>query len=262
MSDSPRSDGLELGLRGAVCIVTGASSGIGLVAARRLVEAGSSVILVARRTDVLESEVEQLRSAGASAIAIAADLAEPDAPTRVVQQAMKEYGRIDCLVNDAAIVRHRPIAEWSVQDFDEHVATNVRAPYFLLREALPSLRKSAWGSVVNISSSSGALTLRGQSVYGMTKCALDYLTRSLAGELAADGVRVNCVAPGPVDTPIHQTWADDLDAAYLWLAEQVPLGRIGTPTEVADAILFLLSPRAAFITGAVVPVDGGQVIRP
>jgi C-7 ketoreductase len=101
---------------------------------------------------------------------------------------------------------------------------------------------------------------RGQSVYGMTKSALDYLTQTLAGELAPLGVRVNGIAPGPIDTPIHATWADDLDEAYRWLRGQVPLGRIGRPEEVATWITLLLSPLASFMTGAVIPLDGGQVI--
>jgi NAD(P)-dependent dehydrogenase (short-subunit alcohol dehydrogenase family) len=147
-----------------------------------------------------------------------------------------------------------------VGGFDEHVATNIRAPFFLIQAALPALRESPVGSVVNISSSSGTLRRVGQSVYGMTKSALDYLTQTLAGELAPVGVRINCIAPGPIDTPIHATWADDLDEAYRWLNSQVPLGRIGAPEEVAVWITLLLSPFAAFMTGAVIPLDGGQVI--
>ena len=114
--------------------------------------------------------------------------------------------------------------------------------------------------MVNISSSSGTLRRVGQSVYGMTKSALDYLTQTLAGELAPLGVRVNGIAPGPIDTPIHATWADDLAEAYRWLGSQVPLGRIGAPEEVALWITLLLSPMASFMTGAVIPLDGGQVI--
>jgi NAD(P)-dependent dehydrogenase (short-subunit alcohol dehydrogenase family) len=255
-------DSIDLRLAGAVAIVTGASSGIGLETARCLAGAGCHVVLTARRADVLAAEVAALTQAGHSALAVPADLSDPDAARRTVAAAVARFGGVDCLVNNAAVVQHRPLSEWQVDGFDQHVAVNIRAPFFLLQQALPYLRTSRWRSVVNVSSSSGALRLKGQSVYGMTKSALDYLTQSLAGELAEDGVRVNCVAPGPVDTPIHLTWADDIEAAYRWLGEQVPLGRIGVTADIAQVILFLLSPLASYVTGAVVPVDGGQVIRP
>jgi len=256
------SGSLDLGLDGAVVVVTGASSGIGLDTARRLAAAGARVALVARRREVLDAEAKSLAGEGYEALAVAADLGDVNAPAAVIDAVVARFGRVDCLVNDAAIVRHFPLQEWTADGFDEHLGVNVRAPFFLLQQALPHLRVSRWRSVVNVSSSSGSLRLKGQSVYGMTKAALDYLTQSLAGELATDGIRINCVAPGPIDTPIHLTWADDIEAAYRWLGEQVPLGRIGTTEDVASMILFLLSPMSAFVTGAVIPVDGGQVIRP
>jgi NAD(P)-dependent dehydrogenase (short-subunit alcohol dehydrogenase family) len=251
----------DLGLSGAAIIVTGAGSGIGAATARRLGAAGASVVLVGRRADALEAQAKIITAAGGAAHCVPADLARPDSPQVVAAACRERYGRIDGLVNNAAVVRHRPIAEWTTDGFDEHFATNVRAPYFLIQAVLPDLLASPVRSVVNISSSSGALQLTGQSVYGTTKAALDYLTRTLAGELAPSGVRVNCIAPGPIDTPIHATWAQDLDEAYRWLAEQVPLGRIGTADEVARWIALLLSPFASFLTGAVIPLDGGQVLH-
>ena len=248
------------GLTGAVIIVTGAGSGIGAAAARQLGAAGARVVLVGRRRTPSTRWPGKSGPRAVMRCACPADLADPASPEHIAAACLDHYGHIDGLVNNAAVVRHKPLGEWDVAGFDEHVATNVRAPFFLIQAALPALRESGVRAVVNISSSSGTLHRVGQSVYAMTKSALDYLTRTLAGELAPLGVRVNGIAPGPIDTPIHATWAEDLDEAYRWLRGQVPLGRIGTPEEVALWILLLLSPAASFLTGAVIPLDGGQVI--
>src|SRR5690242_5865639 len=248
------------GLKGAAVIVTGGGSGIGAATARQLGRAGAAVVLAGRRAGLLDEVAAGITSAGGEALCVPADLADPDSPRRITDACLARYGRLDGLVNNAAVVRHMPLGQWDTGSFDEHVVTNIRAPFFLIRAALPALRESPVRSVVNVSSSSGTLRRVGQSVYGMTKSALDYLTQTLAGELAPLGVRVNGIAPGPIDTPIHATWADDLEEAYRWLSGQVPLGRIGAPEEVALWITLLLSPAAAFMTGAVIPLDGGQVI--
>lgn len=251
----------DLGLRGAAVIVTGASSGIGAATATQLGAGGASVVLVGRRQEPLQAQADLVVRAGGQALSVPADMSEEDSPARIAAACRERFGRIDGVVNNAAVVRHRPLQDWEAVDFDQHVAANVRGPFFLIQAALPDLITSPIKSVVNISSSSGTLHLSGQSIYGMTKAALNYLTISLAGELAPSGIRVNCIGPGPIDTPIHQTWADDLEAAYRWLADQVPLGRIGVADEVARWITFLLSPISSFMTGAVIPLDGGQVIH-
>lgn len=250
----------HLGLGGSAVIVTGAGSGIGAAAARHLGAVGASVVLVGHRTAPLEIVADAIIAEGGQALCVPADLALAASPPRIAEACLERFGQIDGLVNNAAVVRHLPLSEWAVSGFDQHVAINIRAPFFLIQAALPALRESPVKSVVNVSSSSGTMRRTGQSVYGMTKCALGYLTQILAGELAGSGVRVNCIAPGPIDTPIHATWANDLAEAYQWLQSQVPLGRIGSADEVARWIALLLSPVSSFMTGAIIPLHGGQVI--
>ena len=187
------------------------------------------------------------------------DLNEPDAAKAVVTRTIDKFGNLDALVNNAAVIKVLPLAEFTTAILDEHWAVNIRAPFLLIQAALPHLQKHG-GAVVNISSSSATLLRPGQSVYGMTKAALEYITRSLAGELAQHKICINALALGPVDTPIHKTWATDLEAAYAWLAGQVPLGRIASAEEIARWIEILVSSDASWMTGAVIPLDGGQVL--
>jgi len=243
----------------ATAIITGAGTGIGAASARRLAAAGWNVALVGRRADLLHQVAREIEAAGGRAKALSFDLGDADAAKTVVQQAAEAFGGIEALVNNAAVIKVLPLADFTLDILDQHWAVNIRAPFLLIQAALPFLQQSK-GAVVNISSSSGTLLRPGQSVYGMTKSALEYLTRSLAGELAQHRIRINALALGPVDTPIHQTWATDLKAAYEWLANQVPLGRIADADEIARWIEILVSPDSGWMTGAVIPLDGGQVL--
>ncbi len=243
----------------STAIITGAGTGIGAAAARRLAAAGWNVALVGRRIGLLDQVAAEIKAGGGQALPLGFDLHEPDAAKAVVGRTIDRFGDVDALVNNAAVIKVLPLAEYTTEILDEHWAVNIRAPFQLIQAALPYLQKRG-GSVVNISSSSGTLLRPGQSVYGMTKAALEYITRSLAGELAQHKIRINALALGPVDTPIHKTWATDLEAAYVWLAGQVPLGRIAKADEIARWIEILVSPDANWMTGAVIPLDGGQVL--
>jgi NAD(P)-dependent dehydrogenase (short-subunit alcohol dehydrogenase family) len=243
----------------ATAIITGAGTGIGAASAKRLAAAGWSVALVGRRADLLQQVAAEIKKSGGQATTLSFDLGDAGAAKAVVEQTVEAFGGVDALVNNAAVIKVLPLADFTPDILDQHWAVNIRAPFLLIQAALPFLQKSK-GAVVNISSSSGTLLRPGQSVYGMTKSALEYLTRSLAGELAQHRIRINALALGPVDTPIHQTWATDLKAAYEWLANQVPLGRIANADEIARWIEILVSPDSGWMTGAVIPLDGGQVL--
>jgi NAD(P)-dependent dehydrogenase (short-subunit alcohol dehydrogenase family) len=240
-------------------IVTGAGTGIGAASARRLAANGWNVVLVGRRADLLEEVSADIMKRGGRTLVVSADLAEAATAKTIVERTVAAFGTVDALVNNAAVIKVLPLAEYTTEVLDQHWAVNIRAPFLLIQAALPFLKQQG-GAVVNISSSSGTILRPGQSVYGMTKHALEYLSRSLAGELAPDRIRVNALALGPVDTPIHQTWATDLKAAYEWLAGQVPLGRIAAADEIARWVEILVSPESGWMTGAVIPLDGGQAL--
>jgi len=240
-----------------VAVVTGGGTGIGAAGARTLAANGLEVVLVGRRPGPLEEVRAEI---GGRTVAIVADIGDPDAPRRIVDETVHAFGRLDVLVNNAAVIRNGPLESFTREVFDWHYACNVGGPFFLLSAALPALRESPDAAVVNVSSSVGSIVKPGTMLYGSTKAALEYLTRAWAYELAEEGIRVNCIAPGPVDTPIHATYTDDVDAAYADLARRVPLGRMGHVDDIAAWIWFLVAPESAWTTGNVIHVDGGQVL--
>lgn len=245
-----------------VAIVTGAGSGIGAATARLLASRGMTVALVARNGNALESVAATIRDddEGAAHV-LPTDLAEPDAPAELVRRVLELEGRVDVIVNNAAAFALAPFDQASAEDFDRHMAVNLRAPFFLVQASLPALRLSPAPAVVNVSSAAAVMYRTGQAVYALTKAALEHLTKQLAYELAPDGIRVNAVRPGPTDTPIHRAAADPEERLRL-LGELTPLGRVGLPHEIARWVWYLVDEEADWVTGTVISVDGGRVLGP
>jgi len=245
-----------------VAIVTGGGSGIGAATARLLAGQGITVALVGRRREPLDAVRADVEAAGGRALAVQADLAERRAPWEIVDAVLAQTGRLDVLVNNAASFKLHPIEEVTLDEFDDHFAVNVRTPYFLVQAALPSLRASPAAVVVNVSSAAAAMYRHRQSLYGLTKAALEHMTMNLAAELAPDRIRVACVRPGPVATDIHTAAVADPQARLAELGRLVPLGRVGKPEDVAGWIWHLVDRDAEWVTGAVLSIDGGRVLGP
>jgi NAD(P)-dependent dehydrogenase (short-subunit alcohol dehydrogenase family) len=242
-----------------VALVTGAGTGIGAATARLLAERGQTVVLVARRREPLEDVARSLPEG--RAIVLPADLADADAPARLIDAVRAQTGRLDVLVNNAAAFVLKPFGSYELDDVEKTLGTNVRAPFFLVQEALPLLDASPAPVVVNVSSAAAVMYRPNQAAYALTKAAIEHLTKQLAAELAPRGIRVVGVRPGPVDTPLHAVAADPAERIAR-LGALVPLGRVGRPEEIARWIGHLVEPDAAWVTGAVIAVDGGRVLGP
>ena len=243
-------------------IVTGAGSGIGAATARLLGSRGMTVALVGRRRDQLVEVAAEVDAGMGSALVVQEDLADPTAPQRVVDTVLERAGRLDVIVNNAAHYRLTLVEDVSLEELDAHLVVNLRAPYLLVQAALPALKASSAAVVVNVSSAAAAMYRRRQTVYGMTKAGIEHLTKNLAAELAPHGIRVNCIRPGPVDTPIHRTAVADPEARLRELGQLVPLGRVGQPEEIALWIGHMVDTEARWVTGAVFVIDGGRVLGP
>lgn len=242
--------------------MTGAGSGIGEETARLLATRGLTVALVGRRQERLDAVVAAIGATGGTAFAVASDLCRSRAPWEIVDAVIERTGRLDVIVNNAASFKLETIEDFTLEAFDDHIAVNVRAPYFLVQAALPALRVSSAAAVVNVSSAAAVMYRRRQTVYGLTKAAVEHMTRNMAAELAPDRIRVNCVRAGPVATEIHTGAVADPAARLKELGELVPLGRVGEPAEIARWIGHLVDRDAAWVTGAVIAVDGGRILGP
>jgi len=237
-----------------VALVTGSARGIGLAAATRFLDDGWQVAMLDILGDTLRAAVKTLDRADAS-LALEADVSDPTAVEAAVRQAQQHFGRIDALVNNAGIAVFKPMLEVTPEEWQRVLAVNLTGPFLMTQAVAPIMRDQGGGTIVNITSISGlrASTLR--VAYGTSKAGLAHLTKQQAAELAQYGIRVNAVAPGPVDTAMAKAvHTPEIRADY---HDHIPLDRYGLESELANAICFLCSDQASYITGQVLAVDGG-----
>ncbi|CAJ1501765.1 glucose 1-dehydrogenase [[Mycobacterium] kokjensenii] len=245
-------------LTGRTAIVTGGTRGIGLSVAHGLAAAGANVVVASRKADACERAAEQLRQAGAQAIGVPTHLGDVEGIRRLVDATVERFGGVDIVVNNAANALALPLDEITSEALDKSFGVNLQGPVFLVQAALPHLRKSAHAAVVNVSSAGAFSFSPATAMYSAAKAALVSFTRSMAAELAPAGIRVNAIAPGPVDTDMVRNNPPEFIAE---LQSATLLQRLAEPDEMVGPVLLLVSDAGSYITGQTIHPDGGMVAR-
>ena len=243
-------------LKGKRALITGGTSGIGLETARRFVEEGARVAITGKNPSTLEEARKEL---GSGVLILASDSSEVAAQKKVAETIRATFGGLDILFVNAGIAALGPVEKWDEAGFDRQFAINVKGPFFLIQALLPVFANPA--SIVLNASVNAHIGMANTSVYGASKAALLSLTRTLSGELISRGIRVNAISPGPISTPLYSKLGlsdADLKATAASIQNQVPVGRFGSPSEIANAIVFLASDESAFTVGGELLIDGGM----
>jgi NAD(P)-dependent dehydrogenase (short-subunit alcohol dehydrogenase family) len=251
---------MERGLKGKVALITGGGSGIGRATAHRLAAEGAQVFLVGRRVDRIEGVVAEIGQTGGQAGCAPVDLATASCGETAVNAALAWRGKLDIVVNAAGTFPYTPVLEMADDAWDEALAINLSGVMRVCRAAARVMTKNG-GAMVNISSTNAVMgdKVSSCSAYSAAKAGQLGLTRQMAAELAP-AIRVNAVLPGPIDTEMLDGWLDDPKERADWMGRYIPLERLGLPEEIASVVAMLVSDDGAYITGAVIPVDGGMTL--
>jgi len=246
-----------MSLAGRVALVTGASQGIGRACAMRLAKEGAAVAVAARNQGKLDELVSEIKASGGNATAFSLDVSDEEQIKSTFKATLGQFGRIDILVNNAGITRDQLVMRMKRADWDMVLNTNLTSAYSCIQQVIGSMLKQRWGRIINVSSIFGQMGQAGQANYAASKAGLIGLTMAIAREVASRSITCNAVAPGFVETAMTSGLPEDLKQTALKL---IPLGRIGTPEDVANAVAFLASEEASYITGHVLNVNGGMLM--
>ncbi len=244
-------------LEGRVALVTGASQGIGQACALALSGQGASVVVAARNQQKLDELVAQITTTGGKAATIVMDVADEEQIKSGVKTALGQFGKIDILVNNAGITRDQLVMRMKRADWDTVLNTNLTSAYLCIQQVIGSMLKQRWGRIINITSIFGQMGQAGQANYAASKAGLIGLTMAMAREVASRNITCNAVAPGFIETNMTAALSEEFKQNAV---KMIPLGRVGTPEDVASAVRFLASEEAAYITGHVLNVNGGMLM--
>lgn len=247
-------------LKGKRALITGGTKGIGFATAQEILELGGEVYIVAREAQLIKDRISSWRKQGLTALGSEADLSVKAERTELFQEISQQWDRLDILVNNVGTNIRKKATKYSDSEYESVVSTNMHSTFAMCQNAFPMLRKSEAGAVVNIISVAGLTHLRTGAPYGMTKAAINQLTKNLSVEWAPDGIRVNAVAPWYTNTPLVEELLENKE--YLNdVLDTTPLGRIAEPEEIASAVAFLCMPAASYITGHCIVADGGFTVN-
>lgn len=246
-----------MNLSGRVALVTGASQGIGRACAARLAKEGATVIVAARNQEKLNELVLEINAAGGKSSAIQMDVASEDQIRSAIKSALLKFGKIDILVNNAGITRDQLVMRMKRSDWDSVISTNLTSAYLCIQQVIPSMLRQRWGRMINITSIFGQMGQAGQANYAASKAGLIGLTMAIAREVGSRNITCNAIAPGFIETAMTAGLTDDFKQEAL---KMIPVGRIGTPEDVAAAAAFLASEESSYITGHVLSVNGGMLM--
>ena len=249
---------MKFNLNNKIAIVTGASQGIGKIIAFELAKSGAHVACISRNKKAIESIVDEITINGGQASSFPCDISDSDTLSEIITEIIKENSRIDILVNNAGITKDSLLMRMSIEQWDDVINTNLKGAFHCAKAVVRYMMKNKFGRIINITSIVGLTGNAGQANYAASKAGLIGMTKSIAKEVASRGITANCIAPGWIETSMTDKLSGEVKNEFL---SHIPVGRIGSPDDIANAVIFLASDEAGYITGQTITVDGGRIIN-